>query len=447
MKNILIVDDEENIRLILENVFADAGYRVETAKDGVHALEKIKRFHLEIVLLDKNMPRMDGLETLRQIKLRHPATVVVMFTAHGDVATAVEAMKQGAYDYIEKPFDNDEILLLMERAGEHYDLQTEVRNLREAVSEKYSFGNMVGNSEALKKVLEQVSQVCDTDATVLITGESGTGKELIAKSIHFNSPRKNAPLITVNCGAIPLQLMESELFGHEKGAFTDAKEQKIGKFEQASGGTLFLDEIGELPIDAQVKLLRILEDRKVTRLGGRKEIPVDIRLISATNKNLIEQVQKNTFRLDLFYRLNLFTVHLPPLRERKEDIPMLVDHFIRKHNGTLHTRVSGCTNETIAALHAYSWPGNIRDLENAVQSAMIVCKTGKLQPCHLPVRMDEQKKSNAIAENEIETESDEARDRIVKALEHCKHSRTEAAKYLGISRKTLFNRMKKFGLE
>jgi len=441
MKNILIVDDEENIRLILENVFADAGYRVETAKDGVHALEKIKRFHLEIVLLDKNMPRMDGLETLRQIKLRHPATVVVMFTAHGDVATAVEAMKQGAYDYIEKPFDNDEILLLMERAGEHYDLQAEVRNLREAVSEKYSFRNMVGNSEALKKVLEQVSQVCDTDATVLITGESGTGKELIAKSIHFNSPRKNAPLITVNCGAIPLQLMESELFGHEKGAFTDAKEQKIGKFEQASGGTLFLDEIGELPIDAQVKLLRILEDRKVTRLGGRKEIPVDIRLISATNKNLIEQVQNNTFRLDLFYRLNLFMVHLPPLRERKEDIPMLVDHFIRKYNKTLNTRVSGCTNETIAALHAYSWPGNIRDLENAVQSAMIVCKTGKLQPGHLPLRMDELKKT------EIKMNGGVTKERIVYALDHCKHNRTETAKYLGISRKTLFNRMKKFGLE
>jgi DNA-binding NtrC family response regulator len=235
--------------------------------------------------------------------------------------------------------------------------------------------------------------------------------------------------------------MESELFGHEKGAFTDAKELKIGKFEQAAGGTLFLDEIGELPVDAQVKLLRVLDDKKVTRLGGRKEIPVNIRLISATNKNLIEQIQNNTFRLDLFYRLNLFSVHLPPLRERKEDIPMLVDHFIRKHNETLHARVSGCTNGTIAALSAYSWPGNIRDLENAVQSAMIVCKTGKLQPEHLPVRM------NDLQKEEIKTEGDVTRDRIVNALEHCKHSKTEAAKYLGISRKTLFNRMKRLGLE
>ena len=448
MKKILIVDDEENIRLILESVFVDAGYRVETTKDGVQALEEMKRFHPEIVLLDKNMPRLDGLATLRQIKLRHPATVVVLFTAHGDVITAVEAMKQGAYDYIEKPFDNKEMLLLMERAGEHYDLQAEVRNLREAVSEKYSFGNMVGNSEALKKVLEQVSQVCDTDATVLITGESGTGKELIARSIHFNSPRKSAPLITVNCGAIPLQLMESELFGHEKGAFTDAKEQKIGKFEQANGGTLFLDEIGELPVNAQVKLLRVLEDRKVTRLGGRKEIPVNIRLISATNKNLFEQVQNNRFRLDLFYRLNLFTVHLPPLRERKEDIPLLVDHFIRKHNATLQTKVAGCTNETIAALSANSWPGNIRNLENAVQSAMIVCKTGKLRPEHLPVRMNEQKESKINAEKiTINMENDMEKDRIINALEQCKHNKTDTAMFLGISRKTLFNRMKKLGLE
>jgi DNA-binding NtrC family response regulator len=448
MKKILIVDDEENIRMILENVFADAGYRVETAKDGVQALDKMKRFRPEIVLLDKNMPRMDGLETLRQIKLRHPATVVVMFTAHGDVGSAVEAMKSGAYDYIEKPFDNDKLLLLMERAGEHYDLQAEVRNLREAVSGKFSFENIIGNSEALKKVLESVSNVCETDASVLITGESGTGKELIAQSIHYNSPRKNAPLITVNCGAIPMQLMESELFGHEKGAFTDAKEMKIGRFEQANGGTLFLDEIGELPVDAQVKLLRVLEDRKVTRLGGRREIPVNIRLISATNKNLFEHVQNNTFRLDLFYRLNLFTVHLPPLNERKEDIPMLVDHFIRKHNQTLQTKVTGCTNETLATLHANSWHGNIRDLENAVQSAMIVCKTGRLRPEHLPIRMSNRKESENDAENVIvKTEDGITKDRIVNALEQCKHSKTDTAKYLGISRKTLFNRMRKYGLK
>ena len=444
MKKILIVDDEENIRMILENVFTDVGYCVETAADGLQALEKMKHFRAEIVLLDKNMPQMDGLKTLRQIRLQYPSAVVVLITAHGDVSSAVEAMKQGAYDYIEKPFDNDKMLLLLKRAGEHYHLQTEVQNLRQAVDEKYNFKSMTGNSEALKKVLEQVSHVCETDATVLITGESGTGKELIAKSIHYNSPRKNRPLIIVNCGAIPLTLMESELFGHEKGAFTDAKELKIGKFEQANGGTLFLDEIGELPIDAQVKLLRVLEDRTITRLGGRKEIFTDIRLISATNTNLFEQVQNNKFRADLFYRLNIFTVHVPPLRARKDDIPLLVDHFIRKHNATLHTKVNDCSNETMAALCAYSWPGNIRDLENAVQSAMIVCRTGKLLPEHLPVRITTPKTYPPKTQN---PDIDSEKNKIITALEQCKHNKTITAKRLGISRKTLFNKIKKYGLK
>ena len=444
----MIVDDEKNICMILENVFTDAGYRVETAKDGMQGLEKMKRFEAEIVLLDKNMPRMDGLETLRQIKLLHPATVVVMITAHGDVATAVEAMKQGAYDYIEKPFDNNKMLLLMERAGEHHDLQTEVQKLREAVNEKYSFRSMVGNSEALKKALERISSVCETDVSVLITGESGTGKELVARSIHYNGKRKKGPLVTVNCGAIPVQLMESELFGHEKGAFTDAKELKTGKFEQADGGTLFLDEIGELPLEAQVKLLRVLEDRKVTRLGGKKEIPVNIRLISATNKNLFELVKNDKFRLDLFYRLNIFAVHIPPLRERKEDIPMLVDHFIKKHNDTLNTGIVGCSNDTFALLCDYSWPGNIRDLENAIQCAMIVCKTGKLlKPEHLPARLNDRQQSECETKIESKTEDEIDKDRIVNALEQCRHSKTETAKLLGISRKTLFNRIKKYGLD
>jgi DNA-binding NtrC family response regulator len=440
MMKILIVDDEENIRLILENVFSDAGYQVETAIDGRDAMEKVKKFQPEIVLLDKNMPRMDGMQTLQQIKKQYPATVVILITAHGDVGSAVEAMKLGAYDYIEKPFDNDKILLLLNRAGEHYRLQTEVSNLRNAIHKKYSFSTIIGNSPALDKVLNRVSNVCETDASVLITGESGTGKELIAKAIHFNSLRKNGPLITVNCGAIPLQLMESELFGHEKGAFTDAKELKIGKFEQAQGGTLFLDEIGELAIDAQVKLLRVLEDKKVTRLGGKKEIPVDIRLISATNNNLYERVQNNTFRLDLFYRLNIFTVHVPPLRERKEDIPLLVNYFIRKHNDLLHTHVSGCTQETLAILQTYSWPGNIRDLENAVQSALIVCKTGDILPEYLPVRLHE-----PAEEPEEKLDLEEAL--LLKALKQCKYNKTDTAKYLGISRKTLFNKMKKLGLE
>ncbi len=429
---ILIVDDEDNIRLILESVFVDAGHQVETAKDGLQALEKMKQFRAEVVLLDKNMPQMDGLKVLQQIKKFYPNTVVVMITAYGDVGSAVEAMKVGAYDYIEKPFDNDKMLLLIKRAGAHYKMQTEILSLRSVVAEKFSFKSIVGNSLALKKVLERVTNVCETDASVLITGESGTGKELIAKAIHFNSPRKNAPLITLNCGAIPLQLIESELFGHEKGAFTDAKELKIGKFEQAHGGTFFLDEIGELPMDAQVKLLRVLEDKKITRIGGKKEIFVNIRLISATNNNLYERVQNNTFRLDLFYRLNVFTVHLPPLREREEDIPLLVDYFIQKHNQALRTKVTGCSREATVALCAYLWPGNIRDLENAIQSAMIIRKVGKIQPDDLPIRLNYQREPEC--------------EKIIKALEMCRYNKTDAAKVLRVSRKTLFNKMKKYGL-
>ncbi|MDR0682574.1 MAG: sigma-54 dependent transcriptional regulator [Dysgonamonadaceae bacterium] len=430
---LLIVDDEENIRLILESVFSEAGYQVETAINGLQAMEKIKDFYPEIILLDKNMPYMNGLDILQRIKKHYPNIVVVMVTAYGDVASAVEAMKMGAYDYIEKPFDNDKMLLLLKRAGEYFRLQTEVLNLRSAVNKQFSFEHIVGNSPALNKVLKRVSNVCETDASVLIMGESGTGKELVAKAIHFNSPRKDKPLITVNCGAIPLQLAESELFGHEKGAFTDAKELKIGKFEQAQGGTLFLDEIGELPLDAQVKLLRVLEDKKISRIGGKKEIEVDIRLISATNNNLFERVQNNTFRLDLFYRINIFVIQLPPLREHSEDITLLTDHFIRKHNKLLRTKVTGCSRETLSILQTYTWPGNIRDLENAIQSALIVCKTGKILPEHLPARLDFQKEKT---ENEV----------ILKALEQCKFNKTETASYLGVSRKTLFNKMKKYGL-
>ncbi|MDR2057088.1 MAG: sigma-54 dependent transcriptional regulator, partial [Dysgonamonadaceae bacterium] len=430
---LLIVDDEENIRLILESVFSEAGYQVETATNGLQAMEKMKGFHPEIVLLDKNMPYMNGLNTLQRIKKHYPHTVVIMVTAYGDVASAVEAMKMGAYDYIEKPFDNDKMLLLLQRAGEHFRLQEEVLNLRSAVNRQFSFQHIVGNSPSLNKVLKRVSSVCETNASVLITGESGTGKELIAKAIHFNSPRKNKPLITVNCGAIPLQLAESELFGHEKGAFTDAKELKIGKFEQAQGGTLFLDEIGELPPDAQVKLLRVIEDKKITRIGGKKEIAVDIRLISATNNDLFERVQNNTFRLDLFYRINVFVIQLPPLRERSEDIPLLINHFIHKHNHLLHTQATGCSEETLSILQAYTWPGNIRDLENAVQSALIVCKKGEIRPEHLPARLELQKENRE-------------KQAILKTLEQCKFSKTETASCLGISRKTLFNKMKKYGL-
>lgn len=450
---ILVVDDEENIRLILKSILTDEGYTVETARDGADALDRMERFRPHIVLMDKNMPRMSGIPALVEIKKSYPETIVVIITAHGDVTSAVEAMKCGAYDYIEKPFDNDHVLQLLKRADSHYRLRTEVDTFRQSTREKRSFPEIIGESTALKQVLDHVSSVCETNATVLITGESGTGKELIAKAIHHHSPRRHKPLVTVNCGAIPLQLIESELFGHEKGAFTDAKETKIGKFELADGGTLFLDEIGELSLDAQVKLLRVLEDKKIMRVGGHREIPVDIRLVSATNRNLQQKVEEGQFRLDLYYRLNIFTILLPPLRERKEDIPPLVEFFIRKHNPVLQTQVTGCSPEVYGALTAYPWPGNIRDLDNAVQSAMILAKKGDIQMKHLPLRVHYRKPEQEDPEpaaapvlNMNDMIMHNEREMILKILEKCKYNRTKTAQALGISRKTLFNKMQKYGL-
>ena len=450
---ILIVDDEENIRNVLKHLFQDAGYVVLTADDGLKAQQIVNKFQPDIVLLDKNMPKLDGMQVLKTLKEKHPHIIVIMITAFGEVSSAVEAIKIGAYDYLEKPFDNEKILLLIKRALEHLKLTSEIQVLRKTVDNHYSFENIIGISAKIKQVLESVKCVSETDATVLITGESGTGKELIAQAIHFNSNRKKANLVTVNCGAIPLTLIENELFGHEKGAYTDAREMQAGKFEQANEGTLFLDEIGELPLDAQVKLLRVLEDRKINRIGGKKAISVNIRLISATNRNLEEKIQIGAFRLDLFYRLNIFTIFIPPLRERKDDIPLLADHFIRKYNQKLNGRIEGLSIEATEMLLGYHWPGNIRDLENAIQSAMIVAKSGLLLPNHLPVRLqypdiyDKALASGTNVNGNInEVSALVEKEALFEALKHCKYNRTNTAKHLNISRKTLFNKMKKYGL-
>lgn len=449
---LLIVDDEENIRNILKHLFQDAGYDVLTSNDGLKALQIVNKFQPDIVLLDKNLPKLDGMQVLMALKKKYPYIIVIMITAYGEVSSAVEAIKNGAYDYVEKPFDNEKIILLLKRALEHFKLTSEIQVLRKTVNNHYSFDNIIGISEKIKQVLEHVKCVSETDATVLITGESGTGKELIAQAIHFNSNRKNANMVTVNCGAIPLTLIENELFGHEKGSYTDAREMQPGKFEQANEGTLFLDEIGELPLDAQVKLLRVLEDRKINRIGGKKTIPVNIRLISATNRNLEEKIQIGAFRLDLFYRLNIFTILIPPLRERKDDIPLLADHFIQKYNQKLNVRIDGLSIETTEMLIGYHWPGNIRDLENAIQSAMIVAKSGLLLPNHLPVRLqypniyDKALASGTSVNGNInEVSALVEKEALYEALKQCKYNRTNTAKQLNISRKTLFNKMKKYG--
>ncbi len=449
---ILIVDDEPKIRTILTQILLDEGYIVEDVKNGEEALVSTDSFDPELILMDQNMPGMNGIETMVRIREKYPERTVIILTAYGSIPLAVEAMKKGAYDYLSKPFDNDELLLVIKRALEHTRLTEEVSNLRKQLKEQYSFENIIGVSPMMQRMFEQMRRVCDTNATILIQGESGTGKELVVKALHYHGRRKDKPLVSINCGAIPENLLESEFFGHEKGAFTDAKERKTGKLEQAHTGTLFLDVIGELPVDAQVKLLRCLEERTVTRIGGKEIIPVDIRIIAATNKNLQEEIDKGNFRLDLLYRLNIFTITVPPLRERKEDIPLLAEHFIRKHNKLLGLSVKNISKAAIRFLKDYNWPGNVRDIENAMQSAMILAHDDVILFEDLPLRIrgyPEVPHESEIEENGLDAyirqvSSKMEKDYIVRSLEKFNNNRTNTAEALKISRKTLFNKMKQY---
>lgn len=452
---ILIVDDEKKIRLILSQILADEGYLVSTAENGEKAILTLSEVAPDLILMDQKMPGMNGIEAMTKIKAQHPDVTVIIITAHASLPLAVEATKKGAYDYISKPFDNDELLIIIRRALQHTQLTEEVTQLKQQLQEKYSFKNIIGTSSKMQRVFEQIARVCETNATVLVQGESGAGKEMIVKAIHYHSKRREKPFIAINCGAVPINLLESEFFGHEKGAFTDAKSRKIGKFEQANSGTLFLDEIGELPLDAQVKLLRVLDERKISRIGGHEMIPIDVRVISATNKNPEEEVKKGTFRLDLLYRLNIFTISVPPLRERKDDIPLLVEHFIQKYNQQMGLEVKNISQSAITYLQNYDWPGNVRDLENAIQSAMILAKNGVIRLEDLPIRLqgypemnDAELIENVGLEGHVRKMCSQIEKEIIlKTLESCDHNRTITAETLQISRKTLFNKMKQYRLE
>jgi DNA-binding NtrC family response regulator len=447
---ILIADDEAHIRRVMSLLLEEEGYEVMTAVNGREVLEQLTSFRPDVILLDQQMPVMTGVETLEQIRTLHPGQIVIFITAFGSVALAVDTIKKGAYDFIEKPFDNDDLILKVRRAVEHCNLKGEIRNLKNKLKENHA--SIIGENEGLKQVMARVRRVAETNATVLVNGESGTGKELIAHAIHTYSDRSGGPFVSVNCGAIPLSLMENELFGHEKGAFTDAREAQAGTFERANGGTLFLDEIGELPMDAQVKLLRVLEERKIMRIGGKRPIPVDVRIVAATNRNLEEEVKVGRFRLDLLYRLNVFTIHIPPLRERKDDIPQLVDFFIRKHNRALNLSVQSITRSAMERITAYDWPGNVRDLENAIQSGMILTPDGIIQTTHLPLRVKGYEQADTTTV--IRTENNSIREMnaqvekevILEALKKHNYNRTLTAEDLGISRKTLFNKMKRYEL-
>jgi DNA-binding NtrC family response regulator len=366
-ERILVVDDEELNRDLLQQILEREGYQVAIAANGQEALALLRQEMFHVVLTDLKMPGMTGVEVIRELKMLAPSTMGIIHTAYGSVETAVEAMKAGAYDYVTKPVRRDELLVVIQRALEFQRLHHENVSLRKQLKAKYKFDNIVSDNEKMQAIFTQVEKVADTDSTILIYGESGTGKELIARALHYNSYRQDKPLVPINCGAIPEDLLESELFGHEKGAFTGATAQRMGRFELANGGTIFLDEIGEMRPSLQVKILRVLQEREFERIGGTRTIKVDVRILAATNKNLEELVAHQQFRDDLFWRLNVIPITLPPLRERLSDISLLVAHFIARFNAEKRQHLTGITPEALQMLQSYHWPGNVRELENTVE--------------------------------------------------------------------------------
>ncbi|MEJ2166965.1 MAG: sigma-54 dependent transcriptional regulator [Desulfobacterales bacterium] len=455
METILIVDDEKNYLLVLSAVLEDEGYEVLTALSGPEALEIHKTSDLDLILTDMKMPGMSGIELLENIKAIDPDLPVIMMTAHGTVDKAVEAMQKGAYSYILKPFDNDRLIIYVKKAIAMYQVVKENRRLRDAVESQYRFGNFIAKSKAMQDVFKTIQKVAPSNATVLIEGESGTGKELAAKSIHFNSARHNKPFIAVNCSALAENLLESELFGHERGAFTGAVAMKKGRFELADGGTLFLDEIGELSANLQVKLLRVLQEKVIERVGGIKPIAVDIRVIAATNKNLREEMMNGNFRDDLFYRLDVVHLVLPPLRERREDIRLLVDHFIKKYESErkLAVPVKGVDQEVDRLFFDYSWPGNVRELENLIERVMILCPGDVIRVSDLP-RGFKDNVHNALHLEGIpsdaklyETLAMIEKAMIERALKMADNVQAHAAALLGIGKSGLNQKIKKYDLD
>ncbi len=458
MANILIVDDERPIRRILSVLLAERHHRVTEADSAEQALAGAAEAKPDLVLLDLRLPGMSGLEALDPLRNGETRPQIILMTAHGTISSAVEAMRRGAFDYLTKPFDNDELVMTIDRALEMRRLSTEVHALREDLEARYGFSEIVGISREIQDVFSLMAKVVRVDVTVLITGESGTGKELVARAIHRRSQRAAQPFVAINCSAIPATLVEAEFFGHEKGAFTDARESRPGKFEQADGGTLFLDEVGDLAIDAQAKLLRALQERQIQRIGARAPRPVDVRVVAATNKDLESEAQAGRFREDLFWRLNVIHVRLPPLRERRADLPLLIDHLMDRFNRELGLAVGAIAPDARRLLCDYDWPGNVRELENTICRAMILCEGDILRLADLPGRVRGETAAghepmprsdlSRMTLNEAVGEAAERLERmmIVSRLAEHHGSRTSTAQSLGISRKTLFNKMRQYGM-
>lgn len=443
-ETILLIEDEKLMRVTLEDALKSAGYDVISFETGMEALNFLKDNSFDIVVTDVRLPDIDGIDILRQITGTNEVQVIVM-TAFGTIKDAVEAMKLGAFDYITKPFSLDEFLLLIERALDVKRLKDENIRLKKDLGKCYCFPNIIGESDAMKKVFTFVEKVAGTDSTVLILGESGTGKELIATTIHYQSKRKDKPLIKVNCAAIPEGLIESELFGHEKGAFTGAMKRKAGRFELANGGTIFLDEIGDIPLSTQAKILRVIQERQFERVGGIETLSVDVRIIAATNKNLEEEVKKNNFREDLYYRLNVIPIMIPPLRDRKEDIPYLINFFLDKCKNNLNKDIR-FSKEAIDALLKYDYPGNVRELQNIIERCVTLSAGNIIQKDDLPPFIFEKDDSRKIFHlSDVLAEAE--RDHILRVLKSTKWNKTKAAELLGISRKTLWEKINVYKIE
>jgi len=454
MENILVVDDEKNYTMIIGEILQEEGYASITASSGMEALDILNNEIIDLVLTDVKMPGMSGIQLLENIKEINPDIPVIIMTAYGSVEKAVNAMHRGAYTFILKPFENQALIAHIAKALSVYKIVQENSRLKDAISSRYSFDNIIGKSRPMQEIYEIIKKVAPSNASVLIEGESGTGKELVAKSLHYNSPRKNKPLIVVNCSAFAETLLESELFGHEKGAFTGASALKKGRFEISDQGTLFLDEIGELPISLQTKLLRVLQEKIIERVGGTLPIPVDFRLIAATNKNLEDEVKNGNFREDLYYRLNVVKTVMPPLRERPEDIPLLIKHFMDKYTNEQQpeSRVSGITSETVKILCDYQWKGNVRELENILERCILLGSGDMITPSDLPLQVRQNTSSfldlDGIPQDVglAETLTAVERRMIRRAMKLSGNVQTKAAQLLGIGKSGLNQKLKKFNL-
>ncbi len=451
-ERILVVDDEENVLHFLSRVLEDEGYAVETARRAEEVRARDWGVPLDLAIIDLRLhPGEDGVALLQEIRDRAPQASAILMTAYGSIESAVAAMRAGAYDYVTKPFRAEEILKVVTKALEQRRLQREVRRLRREVERRYSFANLIGKSPAMQEVFHQIEQVAPSRGTVLISGESGTGKELVAKAIHYNSPRANGPFVVIDCAAIPETLQESELFGHAKGAFTGAIVTKRGLFEEADGGTLFLDEVGELRPPTQATLLRVLQDGTFRRVGDTRMLRVDVRMIAATNKDLAEAVRTGEFREDLYYRLKVVPIHLPPLRERREDIPLLADHLLQQSTTQARREVPRITPEALELLLHYAWPGNVRELENTIERALLFCEGEAIGPTHLPaeirdraetIRVGLPSDSLCLRETLDQMTRETERGLIRRALDRTRGNRTQAARLLGISRRALLYKLK-----